>query len=88
MSGLESNETDVTGELVSREMLTPDDALLVQEIVDDFDAIAHLYLRLFGHGQHGPDQLARLHIMKGRDARAGNLFELAAETGQGKPPSS
>ena len=85
---MESYEPNVTGEPDRRERLTPDDALLVQEIVDDFDAIAHLYLCLFGHGQHGPDQLARLHIMQGRNARAGNLFELAAETGQGKPPSS
>ena len=36
----------------------PDDAFLIEEVVDDLDAIAHLDLRLFGHGEDGTDQLA------------------------------
>ncbi len=36
----------------------PDDALLIEEIVDHFDAIAHLDLGLFRHGEDGTDQLA------------------------------
>jgi hypothetical protein len=36
----------------------PDDALLIEEVIDDFDAIAHLDLSLFGHGENGTNQLA------------------------------
>jgi hypothetical protein len=36
----------------------PDDAFLIEEVIDHFDAIAHLDLRLFGHGEDGTDQLA------------------------------
>ena len=36
----------------------PDDAFLIEEVVDHFDAITHLDLRLFGHGEDGTDQLA------------------------------
>lgn len=40
------------------ELLAPDYALLIQEIVDDFKAVAHLRLRLLGHGKNGSHQLA------------------------------
>jgi len=40
------------------EQLAPDYALLIQEIVDDFKAVAHLRLRLLGHGKNGSHQLA------------------------------
>jgi hypothetical protein len=36
----------------------PDYALLIEEVVDDLNAITHLYLRLFGHRENGTDQLA------------------------------
>jgi len=36
----------------------PDDALLIEEVIDHFDAITHLDLGLFGHGEDGTDQLA------------------------------
>jgi len=36
---------------------TPDDALLIEEVIDDFDAITHLDLSLFRHGEDGTDQL-------------------------------
>lgn len=65
-----------------REVLAPDNPLLVQEVIDDFDAIAHLYLGSLGHGQHSPDQLARLHIMQGRNALVGHLFKFTAKTSQ------
>jgi len=38
--------------------LAPDDAFLIEEIIDDFDAIAHLNLRLFGHRKNSANQLA------------------------------
>ena len=38
--------------------LAPDDAFLIEEVIDHFDAIAHLDLRLFRHGEDGTDQLA------------------------------
>lgn len=67
--------------------LAPNNLLLVQEVVDDFDAVAHLQLRLLGHRKHCTHQLARLHIMEGRNAFIGELFKLTAKTGQGRPPS-
>jgi hypothetical protein len=39
-------------------VLAPDDAFLVEEVIDHFDAITHLDLGLFGHGEDGTDQLA------------------------------
>jgi hypothetical protein len=36
----------------------PDNALLIEKVVDNLDAITHLDLRLFGHGEDGTDQLA------------------------------
>ena len=36
----------------------PDDAFLIEEVIDHFDAIAHLDLGLFGHGKDSTDQLA------------------------------
>jgi hypothetical protein len=36
----------------------PDDALLIEEVVDDFDAVTHLDLGFLGHGKDGTDQLA------------------------------
>jgi hypothetical protein len=36
----------------------PDDAFLIEEVIDDLDAIPHLDLRFFRHGDDGTDQLA------------------------------
>ena len=36
----------------------PDDAFLIEEVIDHFDAITHLNLGLFRHGEDGTDQLA------------------------------
>jgi len=36
----------------------PDDAFLIEEVIDDFDAITHLDLRFLRHGEDGTDQLA------------------------------
>jgi hypothetical protein len=36
----------------------PDDAFLIEEVIDHFDAIAHLNLGLFGHGEDGTNQFA------------------------------
>lgn len=74
--------------IVEARGLAPDNPLLVQEVIDDFDAIAHLYLRFLGHGKYSPDQLTGLHIVQGRNAFIGDLFKVTAKTGQGKPPSS
>ncbi len=44
------------------EALTPDHTFLVHEIVDDLDTIPQLELRLLGHGQHRPEELAGFHF--------------------------
>ena len=36
----------------------PDDVLLIEEVIDDFDTVTHLDLGFFGHGEDGTDQLA------------------------------
>ena len=36
----------------------PDDAFLIEEVIDHFDAVTHLNLGLFGHGKDGTNQLA------------------------------
>lgn len=36
----------------------PDDAFLIEEVIDHFDAITHLDLCLFGHGEDRTDQFA------------------------------
>jgi hypothetical protein len=38
--------------------LAPDDAFLIEEVIDHFDTITHLDLRLFGHREDGSEQLA------------------------------
>ncbi len=36
----------------------PDDAFLIEEVIDHFDAVAHLNLGLLGHRKNSTDQLA------------------------------
>lgn len=50
------------------ERSAPDDTFLIEEVFDHFDAIAHLDLRLFGHGQDRSDELTGLHIHEGRNS--------------------
>jgi hypothetical protein len=50
------------------ECLTPDDAFLIHQIVNDFDAVPQLQLRLLRHRQNGSDELARLHFLQGGDS--------------------
>jgi hypothetical protein len=54
----------------------PDDAFLIEEVVDHFDAITHLDLRLFGHREDGTDQLARFDIVERRNPVGPTLFQL------------
>jgi hypothetical protein len=68
------------------ERSTPDDALLIQEVFDHFNTVAHLDLGLLGHGQHRANQLPRFHIHKGRNSLTRRFFKIAAEASQGRPP--
>jgi len=43
---------------MERASSAPDNTLLIEEVIDHFDAITHLDLRLFRHGKDGTDQLA------------------------------
>jgi hypothetical protein len=56
--------------------LTPDDTLLVEEIIDHFDAVAHLRLRPLGHGNHRSADFSWLDVIKRRDSFRPALFQL------------
>src|SRR6476661_1889327 len=56
--------------------LAPDHPLLVQQIIDHFDAIAHLRLRPLGHGNHRSADLAGLDVIKRGDAFRPAFFQL------------
>jgi hypothetical protein len=56
--------------------LTPYDTLLVQEIIDDLDAITHLCLCPLRHGNHGTADLPRLDVIQGRDPFRAAFFQL------------
>jgi hypothetical protein len=56
--------------------LAPDDTLLVQEVIDHFDAIAHLGLCPFGHRNHRAADFPRLDVIKRRDPFRSALFQL------------
>ena len=45
------------------ERLTPNDSFLIQEIIDHLDAVPHLGLGLFRHGNDRTHNLARLDII-------------------------
>lgn len=55
---------------------TPDDAFLIEEVVDHFDAITHLDLRLFGHGEDGTNQLSRFDVVERRNPVRSTFFQL------------
>lgn len=87
LSPIECEEADARGgRTLYRGRLTPDDPFLIQQVVDDFDAVAHLNLSLFGHGDDGSHQFSGFNFIQRRKIRAWALFEIAAKTCQGKPP--
>jgi hypothetical protein len=64
-----------------QDRLTPDDALLVHQVIDDFDAVTELKLRLLGHGENGSDELAGFHFFQGRDPGGITFFKVRSITG-------
>src|SRR5215831_13685716 len=76
----------VTEPRVMREgRLAPDDAFLVEEVVDYFDAFTHLGLSLFRHRQNGPDDFARFHIIQRRNPLAESLLAVLSVARHGLP---
>jgi hypothetical protein len=55
--------------------LAPDDAFLIEEVVDHFDAITHLDLRFLGHWKDGTDQLARFDVVERRNSVRSTLLK-------------
>ena len=58
----------------------PDDAFLIEEVVDHFDAVTHLNLRLFRHRENGTNQLTRLNVVERRNAMRSTFFQLLSKT--------
>ena len=65
------------------EGLTPDNAFLIQEVVDDLNTFLHLRLGLFRHGQDRPHQFTRFHILQGWNGFTPKLFVIAVKTSHG-----
>jgi hypothetical protein len=61
--------------------LTPNDTFLIHEVIDYFDAVAQLELRLLGHGKNGPHELAGFDFLQGRNAGRITLFKVRSVTG-------
>lgn len=66
--------------------LTPDDSLLVQEIIDHFDAVPHLGLCPLGHRDHRAANLPWLDVIKRGDAFRPALFQLLFVACHAYPP--
>lgn len=56
--------------------LAPNDAFLIEQVVDDFDAIAHLRLRAFRHWDYGSYNFAWFDIVERGNSVTGTSFEL------------
>src|ERR1044071_5851057 len=56
--------------------LAPDYALLIEQIIDHFNAVAHLRLCALGHRDHRTTDFSGLDVVKRRDAFRPALFQL------------
>src|SRR5213080_427242 len=56
--------------------LVPDHVLLVDQKVNQLDAVTHGELGVLGHGQDGPDRPPRFQVLQGRDPEIEWLFML------------
>lgn len=61
---------------------TPDNAFLVQKVINDFDAVPHLRLRTFRHWNDGTDDLARFNIIQGGNPVTSSPFQILPVTCQ------
>jgi hypothetical protein len=62
---------------------TPDDPFLIEEVIDDFDAVAHLNLGFFGHWENGTDQFSGFDIVKRGNSITSTLFKFLPVTCHG-----
>lgn len=69
------------------EKLAPDHPFLIEEIINDFDAVTHLRLRPFRHRNDGSADLARLNIVQGRNPVGPAFFELLFVACHAHPPT-
>lgn len=58
----------------------PDNAFLIEEVIDHFDAITHLHLGFFGHRKDSTEELAWLHVIERRNPFRSTPFELLSVT--------
>ena len=68
-------------------VLTPDNTFLVQEIIDDFDAIPHLSLCPFRHGNDGPADFTRFNVIERWDSFGPALLKLLSVASHALPPT-
>jgi len=64
------------------ERLHPDHTFLVEKIIDHFDTLTHLGLRLVRHREDGTDELPGLHVFQRRDSVTGSGIDVFSEAGQ------
>lgn len=73
--------------IFEEEKLAPHHPFLIEEIIDDFDAVTHLRLRPFRHRNDGSADFARLNIVQGRNPVGPALFEFLFVACHAQPPA-
>jgi hypothetical protein len=66
--------------------LAPNNAFLVEKVINDFDTVTHLSLCTLGHGNDGATNLARLDIVERRNTVRTSSLELLFVACHAWPP--
>ena len=70
----------------SGKTLTPDDAFLIHEVIDDLDAVPQLELCLLGHRQNRAYELAGFYLRQVGNPVGTALFQIGSIAGHLLPP--
>lgn len=68
------------------EVLHPNNAFLIEKIIDHFHALTHLSLSLIRHGKDRTNELPGFHIFQRGNPVTAPRIAILSEAGQWKPP--